>query len=358
MQPIAELQVQTVLRKVNIGKSFFLPGFYRLNDARDFCNLRFLTVLTARKKVIFALGKLSDIGKAFSVMIVSAAPRHFGIKDRLHHSDDHIDALGIAKLLVHLFFGSASEIVLVFFLKRTGRFSGFPVIKVYDPSCNLLFFISVKMFDFFCCQIPVTSDQFVYTVCHLRPTQKHISDSVLVKPACKSQSFAIVALVLSAAIRTTDAVFIRKKLCSFLLVLVSQEERIDTEFPLRNMVAGTNQMIVYLILRQVVFRRENIFLLRVFHRITAIAADKHFYKLRCVTLASAGFTRQCIHRFLKDGNKRLGSPRLMQCRKEENDLFLIVVLGRLFRELCVSQKIPVDIRHFLCHRLIINSNRA
>ena len=214
------------------------------------------------------------------------------------------------------------------------------------------------MFDFFCCQVSVTSDQFVYTVCHLRPTQKHISDSILVKPASKSQSFAIMALVLSAAIRTTDAVFIRKKLCSFLLVLVSQEERIDTEFPLRNMVAGTDQMIVYLILRQVVLGRENIFLLRVFHRITAIAADKHFYKLRRVTLASAGFPRQCIHRFLKDGNKRLCFPRLVQYRKEENDLFLIVVLGRVFRELCVSQKIPVDIRHFLCHRLIINSNRA
>ena len=119
------------------------------------------------------------------------------------------------------------------------------------------------------------------------------------------------ALVLSAAIRTANAVFIRKKLCSFLLVLVSQEERIDTEFPLRNMVAGTDQMIVYLILRQVVFRRENIFLLRVFHRITAIAADKHFHELRRVPLASAGFTRQCIHRFLKDGNKRLCFPRLV-----------------------------------------------
>ena len=358
MQPISELQVQTVLRKVNIQRPFFLPGFYRLNDARGCCNLFFLTVLTARKKVIFALGKLSDIGKDFSVMIISAAPRHFGIKLRLHHSDDLIDALGIAKLLVHLFFGIASEIVLVLFLKRTRRFSGFPVIKVYDPSCNLLFFISVKMFNFFCCQVSVTSDQFVYTVCHLRPTQKHISDSVLVKPASESQSFAIMALVLSAAIRTTDAVFIRKKLCSFLLVLISQEERIDTEFPLRNMVAGTDQMIVYLILRQVVFRRENIFLLQVFHRITAITADKHFYKLRRVTLASAGFPRQCIHRFLKDGNKRLCFPRLVQCRKEENDLFLIVVLGRVFRELCVSQKIPVDIRHFLRHGLIINSNRA
>ena len=124
------------------------------------------------------------------------------------------------------------------------------------------------------------------------------------------------------------------------------------------MVAGTDQAIVDLILRQVVFRRENIFLLRVFHRITAIAADKHFYKLRCVTLASAGFTRQCVHRRLKNGNKRLGSPRLVQCRKEENGLFLIVVWGRAFRELCVSQKVPVDIRHFLRHRLIINSNRA
>ena len=150
MQPIAEFQVQTVLRKVNVGRSFFLPCFYRLNDARSFCNLLLLTVLTARKKVIFALGKLSDIGKDFSVMIVSAAPRHFGIKYRLHHSDDLIDALGIAKLLVHLFFGSASEIDLILFLKRTGRFSGFPVIKVYDSSCNLPFFISVKMFDFFC----------------------------------------------------------------------------------------------------------------------------------------------------------------------------------------------------------------
>ena len=198
MQPISELQVQTVLRKVNVGRSFFLLGFYRLNDASGFCNLLFLTVFTARKKVIFALGKPSDIGKDFSVVIVSAAPRHFGIKHRLHHSDDLIDALGIAKLLVHLFFGIASEIVLVFFLKRTGRFSGFPVIKVYDPSCNLLFFISVKMFDFFCCQVSATSDQFVYAVCHLRPTQKHISDSVLVKPACKSQSFAIVALIHSA----------------------------------------------------------------------------------------------------------------------------------------------------------------
>ena len=358
MQPIAEFQVQTVLRKVNVGRSFFLLGFYRLNDARGFCNLRFLTVITARKKVIFALGKPSDIGKDFSVMIVSAAPRHFGIKHRLHHSDDLIDALGIAKLLVHLFFGIASEIVLILFLKRTGRFSGFPVIKVYDPSCYLLFFISVKMFDLFCRQVSVTSDQFVYTVCHLRPTQKHIFDSVLVKPACKSQSFAIVALVLSAAIRTADTVFIRKKLCSFLLVLVSQEERIDTDFSLRDTAAAMNQVIVYLILRQVVFRRENIFLLRVFHRITAIAADKHFYKMRCVTLASAGFSRQCIHRFLKDGNKRLCFPRLVQCRKEENDLFLIVVLGRVFRELCISQKIPVDIRHFLRHRLIINSNRA
>ena len=165
---------------------------------RGFCNLLFLTVLTAREKVIFALGKPSDIGKAFSVMIVSVAARHFGIKYRLHHSDDLIDALGIAKLLVHLFFGSASEIDLILFLKRTGRFSGFPVIKVYDPSCNLLFFISVKMFDFFCRQVSVTSDQFVYTVCHLRPTQKHISDSVLVKPASESQSFAIVALIHSA----------------------------------------------------------------------------------------------------------------------------------------------------------------
>ena len=198
MQPIAELQVQTVLRKVNVGRSFFLPGFYRLNDARGFYNLLFLAVLTARKKVIFALGKLSDIGKDFSVVIVSAAPRHFGIKHRLHHSDDLIDALGIAKLLVHLFFGSASEIVLILFLKRTGRFSGFSIIKVYDPSCYLLFFISVKMFNFFCCQVSVTSDQFVYTVCHLRPTQKHISDSVLVKPASESQSFAIVALIHSA----------------------------------------------------------------------------------------------------------------------------------------------------------------
>ena len=311
MQPISELQVQTVLRKVNVGRSFFLLGFYRLNDARGFCNLFFLTVFTAREKIVFALGKPSDIGKNFSVMIVSVATRHFGIKYRLHHSDDLIDALGIAKLLVHLFFGIASEIVPVLFLKRTGRFSGFSIIKVYDPSCNLLFFISVKMFDFFCRQIPVTSDQFVYTVCHLRPTQKHISDSVLVKSASKSQSFAIMALVLSTAIRTADTVFIRKKLCSFLLVLVSQEERIDTEFPLRNTVAGTDQMIVYLILRQVVFGRENIFLLRVFHRITAIAADKHFYELRRVSLASAGFTRQCIHCFLKDGNKRLCFPRLV-----------------------------------------------
>ena len=119
-----------------------------------------------------------------------------------------------------------------------------------------------------------------------------------------------------------------------------------------------DQVIVYLILRQVVFRREDIFLLRVFHRITAIAADKHFHELRRVTLASTGFTRQCIHRFLKSRNKRLCFPRLVQRRKEENDLFLIVVLGRVFRELCISQKVPVDIRHFLCHRLIINSNRA
>ena len=119
-----------------------------------------------------------------------------------------------------------------------------------------------------------------------------------------------------------------------------------------------DQVIVYLVLRQVVFRRENIFLLRVFHRITAIAADKHFHKLRRVPLASAGFTRQCIHRFLKDGNKWLGFPRLVQNRKEENDLFLIVVLGRVFRKLCVSQKVPVDICHFLRYRLIINSNRA
>ena len=311
MQPISELQVQTVLRKVNVGRSFFLPGFYRLNDARGFYNLLFLTVLTARKKVIFALGKPSDIGKAFSVVIVSAAPRHFGIKYRLHHSDNLIDALGIAKLLVHLFFGSASEIVLVLFLKRTGHFSGFPVIKVYDPSCNLLFFISVKMFDFFCRQVSVTSDQFVYTVCHLRPTQKHISDSVLVKPASESQSFAIVALVLSAAIRTADTVFIRKKLCSFLFVLVLQEKRIDTEFHLRDTAAAMNQVIVYLILRQIVFRQENIFLLRVFHRITAIAADKHFHELRRVPLASAGFIRQCIHCFLKDGNKQLCFPRLV-----------------------------------------------
>ena len=182
-------------------------------------------------------------------MIVSAAPRHFGIKYRLHHSDDLIDALGIAKLLVHLFFGIASEIVPVLFLKRTRRFSGFSIIKVYDPSCNLLFFISVKMFDFFCRQVSVTSDQFVYTVCHLRPTQKHISDSVLVKPASESQSFAIMALVLSAAIRTADTVFIRKKLCSFLLVLISQEERIDTDFSLRDTAAAMDQVIVYLILR-------------------------------------------------------------------------------------------------------------
>ena len=198
MKPIAELQVHPVLRKINVGRSFFLLGFYRLNDAKGFYNLLFLTVFTAREKVIFALGKLSDLGKDFSVMIVSVAARHFGIKHRLHHSDDLIDAFGIAKLLVHLFFGSASKIVLVLFLKRAGRFSGFPVIKVYDPSCNLLFFISVKMFDFFCRQVSVTSDQFVYTVCHLRPTQKHISDSVLVKPACKSQSFAIMALINSA----------------------------------------------------------------------------------------------------------------------------------------------------------------
>ena len=232
MKPIAEFQVHPVLRKINVGRSFFLLGFYRMNDARGFYNLLFLTVLTARKKVIFALGKPSDIGKDFSVVIVSAAPRHFGIKYRLHHSDDLIDALGVIKLLVHLFFGIASEIDIILFLKRTRRFSGFPVIEVYDPSCYLLFFISVKMFDFFCRQIPVTSDQFVYTVCHLRPTQKHISDSVLVKPASESQSFAIMALVLSAAIRTTDAVFIRKKLCSFLLVPISQEKRIDTDFSL------------------------------------------------------------------------------------------------------------------------------
>ena len=63
------------------------------------------------------------------------------------------------------------------------------------------------------------------------------------------------------------------------------------------MAAGTDQVIVYLILRQVVFRRENIFLLRVFHRITLESLKQHRNKFRTVAIPIAISFRYFFCRF-------------------------------------------------------------